>query len=100
LTNRLFASLDRDYIIVTEVYGAKIKKIKKKHLYKAYLLVKEQFLKEIETSTDVIEQSKKRILLQDISLKMQELETVKTKELERSLKDEHSVDTIIQKLGF
>lgn len=91
-----FYKIEESYVSIIEIYGAQVKKIKKKNLYKAFLIVKESLLKEIESTEDVAEKCKKWQRLEQISLEMLPFLDKDTKNLEKSLKNVQNVDKILE----
>jgi len=100
LERKLFDYIDNDYVGYITLYGAKIKKTKKKNLYNAFLLLKENMLKDINATQNITEQYEKWKKLETISLKMRTLVDENTKLLEKSLKDVKDVDKILALMGF
>ncbi len=96
--DRLY-KIEEKYVSIIEIYGAQVKKIKKKNLYKAFLTVKESLLKDIEATQNVAEKYKKWQRLEEISLQMQPFLNKDTKSLEKSLKNVQDVDEILKLMG-
>jgi hypothetical protein len=96
LESRVFDSIDNDYVEYITLYGAKIKKIKKKNLYNAFLLLKEDMLKGIKNTENLEEEHKKWERLEAISLKIRTLVDENTKSLEKLLRDVKDVDKILE----
>lgn len=90
------SSIEHNYVTSITTPAGTFPRIKKKNLYKAYKLASTQKFQEAEQTTDLKEKKQLFSLLNQLNQKMALLYEQNTRELEKQLKGETNVETIIR----